>query len=95
MKAVKIIQAEYLKIVPKRIGFHSLISSVWSLKIVIGGLGLEKLLEIIYSPNSVLHILSGKAIRRTVTDHFLAGSGLKIRLLPPFFRPERTSKNLQ
>ena len=85
MKAVEIIRTEHLKIVTSLGGFLSLTSFVSSIGMVMEGFGLVKLLDSIYAPNSVLHLLSGKAIERVLEDHFLADTPLKIMLFSPIF----------
>ena len=40
------------------------------------GSGLQELLEVVYSPNTVTHILSGKAVARAVRGHLLIDSAL-------------------
>ena len=50
-----------------------------------GGLGLDKLLELIYASNSATHIMSGKAVARLLRAHFLvelALMGLLIEQAP-------------
>ena len=43
--------------------------------------GLQELLELIYAPNAVVHMLSGKAIARTVRAHFIVDAALNAMML--------------
>ncbi|KAK7100728.1 hypothetical protein V1264_023624 [Littorina saxatilis] len=43
---------------------------------LMGGSGLQKLLEFVFAPNAVSHMLSGKAIARAVRGHLLVESVL-------------------
>ena len=85
VKVVKIIHAKDFKILPRLCDFHSLMSFVGSLVMVIKVLSLEKFLKTIYAPNSVLHILSVKTFGRALRGHFLADAALKIKLRSTIF----------
>jgi hypothetical protein len=43
--------------------------------------GLQDLLELIYAPNAVVHMLSGKAIARAVRGHFIVDAALNALML--------------
>lgn len=45
----------------------------------------EKLLETVYTPNSVLCILPGKSIGKVLGGYFLEKTTLKIKILSPVF----------
>ncbi|GFR99684.1 hypothetical protein ElyMa_002798100 [Elysia marginata] len=49
------------------------------------GFGLRELLEVIYAPDAVGHMLSGKAVARTVRGHVLVGSVLNALLASSVF----------
>ena len=48
---------------------------------IIKGLGLKDFLELIYADNTVSHILSGKAVERTIRGQFLVNTALDALLL--------------
>ena len=70
--------AENLLIVCKFGGFHTLMSFLESISTLVKGSGLEDLFAEVHAENSVIHIVSGKAIARA---HFLAQSVLMSLLL--------------
>ena len=45
-----------------------------------GGSGLEDIFELNYGPQTVGHILSGKAVSRAIRAHFLLEAALMIKL---------------
>ena len=47
--------------------------------------GLQELLELIYTPNTVVHKLSGKAIARAVRGHFIVNAALNALILASVF----------
>ena len=47
--------------------------------------GLQEMLESIYAPNAVVHMLSGKAIARAVRAHFIVDAALNAPMLKSFF----------
>ncbi|KAH3731250.1 hypothetical protein DPMN_057258 [Dreissena polymorpha] len=53
--------------------------------------GLQELLETVYAPNAVVHILSGKAVSRVVRSHILVDDALNTlileKILPAAFQP--------
>ena len=57
--------------------FHTLMSFLSSIGHFMTGSGLQPLLEQVYAENTVLHILSGKAVSRARRAHMLATSALK------------------
>ncbi len=48
-------------------GFHTEMSFLGCIGHLMGSSGLQEMLESIYAPNAVVHMLSGKAIARAVT----------------------------
>lgn len=57
-------------------GFHAEMSFLGCIGHVMSGSGLQELLEVVYSPNTVTHILSGKAVARAVRGHMLVDAAL-------------------
>jgi len=43
--------------------------------------GLQEMLELIYAPNAVIHMLSGKAIARAIRVHFIVDAALDALIL--------------
>ena len=43
---------------------------------LMSGSGIQELLEVVYSSNTVAHMLSGKAVARAVRGHLLVDSAL-------------------
>ena len=70
IKAVEIIKSKSLKIACRLGGFHMMMSFIGSIGSVMKGSGLEEALETVYGPNSVTHMISGKAISRALRGHF-------------------------
>ena len=67
-----------LRQVVLRLGsFHTEMSFIGSIGHLIAESGLKELLELIYAPNAVEHILTGKAIARAVRAHLLVDVVLK------------------
>lgn len=52
---------------------------------IMGGSGLQELLECVYAPNAVVHMLSGKAVSRAVRGHFLVESTLYALILSEIY----------
>ena len=57
-------------------GLHQMMSFLGSMGIVMGNSGLKDVLETVYAPNSVEHMMSGKAIFRAVRGNSLVESVL-------------------
>ena len=81
IKAVKIATAEGLDIVCRLGGFHTLTSFLGSIGNLMKGSGLQELLEEIYPPKTVEHILSGKAYYRPLREHTIVEAALSSLLL--------------
>lgn len=80
-KATLIIQDEPVSSRLKKIvlilgGFHMQMSFLGSIGYLMNGTGLQECLETVYASNSVVHMLTGKAIQRAVRGHFLVDSAL-------------------
>ena len=50
-------------------GFHILISFLCSIGHLMAGTGLQELLEVIFAGNTAAHVLSGKAVARSIHCH--------------------------
>src|SRR6218665_1564187 len=62
-------------------GFHLLMSFLGSIGHMKKGSGLEEVLGLIFGPNTVQHVLTGKAYARSVRGHFLFHVALNELLL--------------
>jgi hypothetical protein len=71
IKAVDIAMKANLNIVVRLGGFHMLMSVLGSVGHMMRGSGLENILSIIYGPNTVEHVLSGKGYARAIRGHFM------------------------
>ena len=85
-KALMIIMSEPLgsdlcNIVLRLGGFHTEMSFLGCIGSLMAGSGLKELLEMIYAPNAVEHIFTGKAIARTVRAHLLVDAALNTVML--------------
>jgi len=69
-------ESELHSLVVRLGGFHAEMSFLGCIGHVMSGSGLQELLEVVYSPNTVTHILSGKAVARAVRGHLLMDSAL-------------------
>ncbi len=57
-------------------GFHTLMSFLGCIGHIMGGSGLQQLLEQVYAGNTVSHMLTGKAYDRAVRGHLLVDAAL-------------------
>ena len=64
-------------------GFHQLMSFLGSKGFLMEGSGLRKALETVYAPNTVTHMLSGKAYSRAIRGHTLVILALLALILEP------------
>ncbi len=85
-KAVDIVDSEPadsdLKNIVLRLGgFHMEMSFLGSIGHLMSASGLQQILELVYAPNAVIHILTGKAIARAVRGHLLVDAALNGLLL--------------
>jgi hypothetical protein len=76
VKAVDIVIAEKLNVVVKLGGFHTILSFLGSIGFFMRGSGLEEVLGVIYGPNVIEHVLSGKDYQRAIRGHFLVHAAL-------------------
>ena len=63
------------------VGFHTEMSFLGSIGHLMDSSGLQEMLESIYAPNAVVHMLSGKAIARAVCGHFIVDAALTALML--------------
>lgn len=85
-KALTIIVSESLESDLRRIvlrlgGFHAEMSFLGSIGHLMAGSGLKEMLELIYAPQAVQHIISGKAIARAVRAHLLIDAVLNALIM--------------
>ena len=62
-------------------GFHTEMGFLGCIGNLMAGSGLKELLEMIYAPNAVEHIFTGKAIARAVRAHLLVDAALNTLML--------------
>jgi len=68
--------SELKNIVLRLGGFHTEMSFLGCIGHLMAASGLQELLEQIYAPNTVVHMLNGKAISRALRGHFLVNAAL-------------------
>jgi len=71
-----------------------MMSFLRSIGLIMTGSGLEEALEQIYSPNTALHMMSGKAVSRASHGHFLVESALVNKLVLTITSHKRTGSDL-
>ena len=64
------------KVIPRLGAFHTLMSFLGSIGHLMAGSGLKELLELIYAPNALEYMLSGKAVSRAVRGHLIIDAAL-------------------
>ena len=62
-------------------GFHTEMSFLGCIGHLMAGSGLREVLETVYSPNAVVHMLTGKAVSRAVRGHFMVDTALHTLIL--------------
>ena len=72
------IESDLNDIVIRLGGFHMEMSFLRAVGHLMVGSGLQELLETIYAPNAVVHMLSGKAISRAVRAHLIVDAALNV-----------------
>ena len=82
------IVSDLRRIVLRLGGFHAEMSFLGCTGHLMGSSGLPKLLELIYDPNAVVHILSGKVIVRAVRAHIFSvdaalNNNAEVATIPP------------
>ena len=68
-------------IVLRLCGFHTEMSFLGSIGSIMNNTGLSELLESVYAPAAVVHMLSGKAISRAIRGHFLVYTALALLMI--------------
>jgi len=81
IKAVDVAVKAALDVVIRLGGFHLLMSFLGSIGHMMKGSGLEEVFGLIFGPNTVQHVLTGKAYARSVRGHFLVHAALNELLL--------------
>ena len=76
LKATSIIAESKLNIVARLGEFHTTMSFLGAIGKLIKGSGLEELLSEVYAENSVIHMISGKAVSPSLRGHLLVESSL-------------------
>ena len=76
-KALAIIEDQNLNVVCRLGGFHLLMSFLGSIGHLMGGSGIDELLEQVYAANVIQHILPGKPFARAIRGHFLVHTVLQ------------------
>ena len=84
IKAYEIVNSKGFKIFVRLGGFHQLMSFLGSVGFVMEGSGLREALETVYAPNTVNHMLSGKAYARALRGHILTSSALMSMIIKGF-----------
>ena len=100
LKAFNIIQtepanSELRKVIVLLGAFHAEMSFLGSIGHLMAGSGLREVLELIYAPNAVDHIMTGKAIARAVRANLIVDAALNALLYSealevPVPRPQHT-----
>ena len=68
--------SDLCKVIPRLGAFHTLMSFLGSIGHLMAGSGLKELLELIYAPNALEYMLSGKAVSRAVRGHLIIDAAL-------------------
>lgn len=78
-------------------GFHTLMSFLGCIGSLMEDMGLAETLETIYAPNSVIHMMSGKAFSRALRGHFIVDNALNTLLtkeaVPQVLNEENAMEN--
>ena len=76
------VRSKNIKSVVIRSGsFHTLMSAVGAIFSVMKGSGIDSALGCAYGPNTIIHMMSGKAIARALCGLFLLDAGLSHKLI--------------
>ena len=84
LKAVGIVKEMNMGIVCRLGGFHTLMSFLGSIGVLMEGSGIEDALGEVYGENVVPHIMSGHAYSRSLRGHFLIYAALTQKLIDGF-----------
>ena len=78
-------------------GFHTEMSFLGCIRHLMASSGLQEMLELIYAPNAVVHMLSGKAIiAQAIHAHFIVDAALNALMLKSVFNaplPDKSDGN--
>ena len=66
-------------------GFHIEISFLEYIRHLMASFNLQEMLELIYAPNAVVHMPSGKTIARAIPAHFIIDAALNALMLNSVF----------
>ena len=66
-------------------GFHTEMNFLGSIGNIMNNTGLSELLESIYAPAAVVHMLSGKAVSRAIRGHFLMYTALSLLMITEIY----------
>ena len=80
-KVNKIIIEKNLIVDCRLVRFHTLMSCLGSIRILMGGSTIEDVLALVYSPNTVTTLLTGKTYSRVLRGHMLLDANLYSTLL--------------
>src|SRR6218665_3713190 len=87
-KAVEIVKAHNMSNIVIRLGsFHMIMSYLGSIGAVMAESGLAEALQCCYGSNTVIHMMTGKAVSRAIHGFFLVESALSIILLKSLLEP--------
>ena len=91
LKVLTVISSKHadsdLKSTILRLGtFHLQMSFLGAIGYLMAGSGLQEIMELVYAPSAVVHILSGKAYARAVRAHLLVDAALNAVLLADAFQ---------
>ena len=81
LKATGIIKNKDLNIACRLGGFHTLMSFLCSIGNFMAGSGLAEVFEEVYAEHTVNHVLSGKAVARSLRAHMLVQSALMAHII--------------
>ncbi|KAK6176042.1 hypothetical protein SNE40_014404 [Patella caerulea] len=95
-KALMITFGEECKNVTLRLGgFHTEMSFLGSIGRLMSGSGLKELLELIYAPNAVTHMMTGKAVSRAVRAFMLVDTALHWLITEEIFCTNQTGDEIE
>ena len=92
LKPVEISSEKSLEIVCHLGGFHTLKSFLGSVGTSMKGSGLSECMQMVYGENTMIHILSGKSISRSLRAHFLVQSALMLNVIANIIQEKLISK---
>ena len=93
LKAFEISQSKKLPIIIRLGDFHTLMSFLGNVGMVMDSSGLREVMETVYASNTVTHMLSGKAYARAIRCHFLIETSLMLVNLLSYHLPSSTNNS--